>query len=676
MEERAFGYSFCNPDRVDRDYLAFCVQYCIKAHINHIQIIGPIHDTRIGNVDGMTLYKKYSQFNEGKDLDYIAQTRAAFAEVLPEARAHGIKSYVWHHELELSDDFAAAFPETLNETGDYEVSHPLIKDYLENKISDFFEQYPDVDGIVLTLHETKVPLLKLKNQKLSRGERVRYITDILYQACKRLGKELIVRPFASIPEDYSMLMDAYAKISPDLVVMDKWTQFDWSLCAPHNSFFNRIEHNPLLVEADIFGEFFGKGRLPLMLLDHIKAKVAYCEQYSPRGYCARIDRNGMIPFGDVNEVNLAIMNAAMNGADADEAALRFYRARYGEAGEAVFEIMKRTEACVSKIIYLRGYYFSELSYFPGLNHSKNHFYFEMMREGFELCSGEWFIPIGWNRGTMEEVFAEKDEAVREATELYAQVMALNGKLNEGDFAALSAKFDNLRLVAQMWRGLVDVFYHYEQFFVKGLDPEEEAKLGDAIAAIERLHDEGGARLGNRFYAFLHNKGELDDYPKLFLDDLRESFAAEKADTAALLADGSYFDFCLCGGGAEGHRLKKEVNYSDTLVIDSHTARIPGHNPARDWGRINTHGWFSYELTVPEEGSYTLEVVAGSFTDRLSCTLTVDDETVRNVCQPVSAKKAATLLFPMNGQKGKNSIRVRVDRNSADTPFICRIAIKK
>ena len=674
MAEKTLGYSFCNPDRVDRDYLAFCVKYCINAGINHIQIIGPIHDTRIGNVDGMTLYKKYSRFNEGKDLDYIADTRAAFAEILPEARAHGIKSYVWHHELELSDDFAAAFPETLNETGDYEVSHPLIRDYLENKIYDFYEQYPDVDGIVLTLHETKVPLLKLKNQKLSRGERVRYITDILYQASKRLGKELIVRPFASIPEDYSMLMDAYSKISPDLIVMDKWTQFDWSLCAPHNSFFNRITGNPLLVEADIFGEFFGKGRLPLMLLDHIKAKVDYCEKYAPKGYCARIDRNGMIPFGDVNEVNLAIMNAAMAGGDADEAALRFFKARYGEAGDEIFDIMSRTEACFSKIIYLRGYYFSELSYFPGLNHSKNHFYFEMMRDDYALCSGEWFIPLGWNRGTMDEVFAEKDEAVREATALSERVKALAGQMNEGDFAALSAKFENLRLVAEMWRKLVDIFFHYEQFFVKGMDPEEETKLNQAIAEMEALHDIGGAKLGSRFYPFLHNKGELADYPKEFLDELRESFAAEKADWALETANGSY-DFCLCGGGAEGHRLMKEVNYSDTLVIDGHTARIPGHNPARDWGRINTHGWFSYELSVPEEGTYTLTVDAGSFTDRLSFDITVDGSAPISVNQTVKRGKAVTLSFPMTATPGKRAIRIRFDRNSADTPFISRIAIR-
>ena len=91
------------------------------------------------------------------------------------------------------------------------------------------------------MHETKVPLLKLKNQKLGKVERVKFVTQTLYDACKKYGKELIVRPFASIAEDYEMMTKAYEEISKDLVVMDKWTQFDWSLCLPHNKFFEKID---------------------------------------------------------------------------------------------------------------------------------------------------------------------------------------------------------------------------------------------------------------------------------------------------------------------------------------------------------------------------------------------------------------------------------------------------
>ena len=112
---------------------------------------------------------------------------------------------------------------------------------LFRKYCDFFTAYPKMDGIILTLHETRIPLLKLKNQKLSKIDRVKYVTEILFNTCKSLGKELIVRPFASIEEDYEMMTKAYEQISSDMVIMDKWTQFDWSLTLPENRFFSKIK---------------------------------------------------------------------------------------------------------------------------------------------------------------------------------------------------------------------------------------------------------------------------------------------------------------------------------------------------------------------------------------------------------------------------------------------------
>ena len=97
---------------------------------------------------------------------------------------------------------------------------------------------------------------------------------------------------------------------------------------PHNAFYNKIKNNPLFVEGDIFGEFFGKGRLPLMLKEHIGGKFDYCEGFSPRGYVARIDRAGLDPFGDVNEVNIHIMHAHLNQKDVEKEIDAFFREKY------------------------------------------------------------------------------------------------------------------------------------------------------------------------------------------------------------------------------------------------------------------------------------------------------------------------------------------------------------
>ena len=590
------GISVSNPVEVDREYLLYTVEYAKKMGFDHLQIIGPIHDGVKGNIDGMTPYRKYAQFDSTKDPEYVQRSLNAVNAACDLAKSYGIRTYQWHHELDLPDGFQTAYPEICNRFGDVEVTHPQVKDFLEHKIRDFFHWYPNMDGIILTLHETKVPLLKLKDQKLGKVERVKYVTQILFDTCAALGKELIVRPFASIEEDYVMMTRAYGEISHDLLIMDKWTQFDWSLTMPHNGFFNKIKTNPLFVEADIFGEFFGKGRLPLMLSDHIAQKFRYCSGFSPAGYVARIDRAGRTPFGDVNQVNNDIFCAHLNGTDPEAAIDAFFREKYGEAGAAVKALMEPTEEVLKKTFYNSGYYFTELSRFPTLNHSKNHFYFEMMSPDCEIASGEWFIPKNWQPPTCEEALAEKEAACREAEGLYQQLLDLEGQLDSPEYKALLLKFTNLKLVTAVWLALTKVFISYVNCLDRGASEEQ---LEDALAELAALGETGVRLTGDQFYCLQQDSNRTGtairfDYIGSFIQEVRESFRLEKEAREAL--EGSV-DGIVCGGALEGHRLQKEVNFSDTPVVNGRLCRIPGNRSGLKWSRINAHGWFSYQLRV-------------------------------------------------------------------------------
>jgi len=482
LQTRIKGIAVCNPVDVKKEYLLYTVDYAGKLGFNHIQVVGPIHNGVKGNIDGMTPFRKYSRFDNTKDMDYVQYSMDAINEACRKAKEYGIKMYQWHHELDLPDEFKEVYPEILNRYGDIEVTHPLVKDFLENKLQDFFYAYPGMDGIILTLHETKVPLLKLKDQKLGKVERVKYVTKILFDTCKALGKELIVRPFASIEEDYAMMTKAYEEISTELLVMDKWTQFDWSLTLPSNAFYHKIKNNPLLVEADIFGEYFGKGRLPLMLKKHIIEKVTYCEAFAPNGYMARIDRDGEYPFGDVNEVNIHIMNACLEDEDVDPVIDDFFASRYGDASADIRRLMEETEDVLTKTIYSKGYYFSELSYFPRLNHCKNHYYFEMMRENGCIDSNEWFVPREWERGPLEELFKEKEAVAENAAELLKGLTALQDKIAKEEYDRLWVKFCNLKLVTEIWMTLMQVFRDYVGYF----EHRDKAYITKFEKAIDKL----------------------------------------------------------------------------------------------------------------------------------------------------------------------------------------------
>lgn len=661
MEKEIIGISTSNPVDFDKDYLLFTAKYAIEHGIKHYQFIGPIHNPVKGNLDGMTFYRKYAQFNSAKEKTYVEYCLQTTNEVLDRLSAVGIKSYMWHHELELPIGFEETYPEILNSDSDVEITHPIVKDFLENKIEDFFFAYPKMNGIVLTLHETRIPLLKLKNQKLGKIERVKYVTQILFDTCKRLGKELIVRPFASIEEDYQMMTTAYEEISKDLIIMDKWTQFDWSLTLPNNAFFNKIKKNPLFVETDIFGEYFGKGFLPIMLKEHIIEKVKYCNDFLPIGYCSRIDRNGYNPFGSVQEVNLRIMEACLNDFDVETALDDFFKERYGVAGKQVRDLMEGTEEIQKKIFYMNGYYFTELSSFPQVNHSKNHFYIEIMKENYSIASNEWFVPKNWERGSIESILEEKKVALFEAENKLKNLQELKELISEESYVDLEEKFKNLYCVAKLWLSLTKAFIAYAN----------RDKTGIELACKELLliDCEGKKAVKDNYYPMAIVKAQgLDSVPS-FVSEIRNSFEKESLAEARLCQE-NLTDYIVCGGGNEGHNLQKEVNFSDTYILEDGVCRIPGTNRGKDWSTVNAHGWFSYLLKTKPNEENEITVVAKGSNGNLE--MSVDIEGEKTVyCKRTDIKEEIKIKY-----FAKNTTaRIRIDRISSYTPFIYEIKVK-
>ena len=667
------GISVANPVEVEENYLMEAADYAIKNGYNHFQFIGPIHNPVKGNVDGITLYEKYARFNKDKDLSYARLNIDLLNRACDKLSAAGIKTYMWHHELELPADFSKEYPEVLNDYGDVEVSHPLVKDFLENKIRDFFASYKKMDGIILTLHETRIPLLKLKNQKLGKVERVQYVTKILYDACASCGKELIVRPFASIAEDYDLMLGAYEKISTDLVIMDKWTQFDWSLTLPHNRFFEKIKNNPLLVEADIFGEFFGKGLLPLYLKHHITEKFSYCEKFSPIGYVSRIDRENRIFFGTVNCVNLALTTAVLSGRDPERAAEEFFAEEYGDAADNVRALMEPTEELNRKLLTANGYYFMQQSFFPTLNHCKNHFYFDLMKEKCDIASDEWFIPANFVRGDIKALFTEKEEVVCASEKLLKDLVCLKSRMSGEKYRGLYIRFANLCYAARAWRALLDVLYNYVKFFETGNIKYEGLfiKATDNLALIEK---EGREKTGDSDEYYLNNgyfENPADKHiAEEFINDVKECFEAEKKAVSALRKQNPT-DFVVCGGATEGHRLKKEVNFSDTMLVNGKPCRIPGNKKGAEWCAVNAHGWFSYEIAVRPNSENTIILNAGSLKERFVAKITVGDE-VSVVDRP--SKKDFELTLKYKENLGAETARIRIERISGHTPLIYSIRV--
>lgn len=680
MSKQIKGISFLNPVRVEGNYLMKCAKYAVEHGIKHFELIGPTHDPIRGNCDGMMFFRKYSQFNEGKDAEYIKYCEKVVNEALDLVAAHGIKSYYWHHELEIPIGFDEVYPEIHNADGDVEVTHPLIKDFLENKIEDFFYTYPNMSGIILTLHETRIPLLKLKNQKLDKVERVKYVTEILYNACKKLGKELIVRPFASIAKDYDDLMDAYERISSELLVCDKWTKYDWSLFRPSNPFFERIK-NPLIVETDIFGEYFGKGFLPLMLKKHITEKVEYCNSYGVRGYVSRIDRGGFIPFGTPNEVNLEIMDAAVDGRDVDEAIDAFFAREYGEYGPIVREAMNDTEELQVKAMHAEGKVLHWLSNFPPLFVIKGGY--RVFRKDYKLSEEQ--LSEGFKFFRPDVVLADKDEAIAKIAEKLELIKTLEGKLDADKYYSLYMRFTNFLYTAKVFKELCCAYIAMAKYF----EDNDESALPEIYAAIDRmteLDEAGYNELGKDWYcevlslkpgnAFLTYSIKVD-YSKrtsqvYHLKNMLGRAVELEVEARRELMKQNPVDFVVSGGFDEGHNGKREPNFSGALTLDDGNCRTAGSERGAFWSVLKAHGWFSYDMKVKPNEENTVIIRGKGHTGTFSIDVAIDGDMTRHSVTGDGILEISRTFTP---NKDVDTVTIRIDRNSESLPFVYSVMIK-
>lgn len=104
-EKKVRGINILNPVEVDRDHYLKAIDYAIANDYNHIQLNGPIHNLVRSNLDGMVFYRKYSRFNDEKDADYVNHCMSVVNECLQKSHAADIKTYMWHHELEIPNGF-------------------------------------------------------------------------------------------------------------------------------------------------------------------------------------------------------------------------------------------------------------------------------------------------------------------------------------------------------------------------------------------------------------------------------------------------------------------------------------------------------------------------------------------------------------------------------------------
>ena len=258
--------------------------------------------------------------------------------------------------------------------------------------------------------------------------------------------------------------------------------------------------------------------------------------------------------------------------------------------------------------------------------------------------------------------------------LLGQLRKLETVLQADAYHVLLVKFTNLFYVAQIWQALTEVFLHYTKYF-ELQDVRHESCLEETLERMLRLECEARDLLGDDFYVKKISANPRASYTtakepiQAFAADVRRSFAMEKELHARLTAQ-HLTDFVICGGGFEGHKIMKEVNFSDTYLREDGICRIPGTYRGKAFSTVNTHGWFSYEVRVKNAAANTLVVIAAGSDGHVDFDVTIGAE--KHEVRTLSSGKAEyTFAFRADQQE---TVRVRFDRVTGYTPFIYEVKV--
>jgi hypothetical protein len=242
------------------------------------------------------------------------------------------------------------------------------------------------------------------------------------------------------------------------------------------------------------------------------------------------------------------------------------------------------------------------------------------------------------------------------------------------------RFANLLYVAKLWERLIASIIGYSKFFEYG----EEKYRTDFLLALDDLtaiNEAGMAELGvTRYYPTALSCARLSpdkvDVAKIdrvanYVREARAAFEYEAALEAELKTE-NLTDFVIPGAGNEGHKLFKEVNFSDTFHLEDGVCRIAGTYRGRAFSTVNAHGWFRYEIAVKPNSENEILITAKGSEPSIDFSVEIDGEKTV-IREAADGKREFSIRFTETA--GKDKVHIRLDRISSSTPFFYLIKVK-
>ncbi len=437
----------------------------------------------------------------------IDNNRQYFRQILRYAGSLGIAVYLEVKEISFHDSLLVKRPD-LSIDGAICPSHPFWWEFLEAKLEELIDALPDIAGIIVSpaTRETRVTISanECRCARCAATDRVDWYESLIgamFRPLDARGRSLAVRDFSYTRGNQGAVLQAAGRVSDRVVISLKNTPHDYYPTFPDNPRIGNVGRHPQWVEFDTWGQFFGLGVFPCIVLDDLTARFAHCRTNSVAGVVARTDweviSDGSV-FDTLNLANLTGFARLAGGADTSAAGLieaqlqnPVATALGGGLDEARFAVEPSVTAAIrdvllgswevmAKTIFVLRHVFHEDCMFPDTLQKA----YMMLVEVHGLADWEPAAAgaLDLDEAKLPQIFAEKDEALALATRL-ADTLA------EAGAAMAEPGRRQLQDTASLWVAYVEGFRACARacFSVRlHLDRHDAASAEAARAEVDAL----------------------------------------------------------------------------------------------------------------------------------------------------------------------------------------------
>jgi len=406
-----------------------------------------------------------------------------FPGIVAHAHDQGVKVFMWTHELN-------AVPDRFRADGKVDLGRGELWEWLRGKYEKVFgELLPEVDGLVLTFHETEVSIYD--DGKVISDERhparVARLIDEVYSVCRKYGKDLYVRTFVYRPDELDWVIEGIGATDRGVRVMSKCVPHDWEPFYPHNPAIGRFPDRTHIVELDLCGEYYGQAVIPYCMPDYVKYRLDYARSRGIQGAVARIDRYRNHALDTPNWVNVLAYDRLLQDPNVPVGALwrEFCADAYGaQAAPIAGRALSRTRDIIEKMYLTKRFYFlNSHSAVPSVGYADSHITSHSPAKWDSAYATPEAQLLRPTEAVYRQVMAEKREAVELVLRSLGDVQAGKALFGAGDYADLRGRFEKMLRCAVLWEDLADAYFRWRLFDQRPED-QERIRLEFAIQGLE------------------------------------------------------------------------------------------------------------------------------------------------------------------------------------------------